>query len=187
MGLIAQFNTALELWFNAHGIPNLNVVEGEDFCFYHGKKNVIQWGVFIQDDIDNNFLQFFDEYGCTLCFSNAFVPSLLHEVGHYLTMPNFSSDEILTEQKQKARTKKKPSIKTNYWYWELPMEFSANLWAIQFINRHIEWIKELTSLCNDFLKKIYEDENIMEQINDWVEDVKMGIDVPLIIDESEDE
>ena len=34
-------------------------------------------------------------------------------------------------------------------YWELPMEFAANMWVVDFVNHHIEAVEEL---CGIYLK-----------------------------------
>ena len=186
MGLVSDFNTALELWFNAHGIPNLNFVEGETFCFYHQQKNVVQWGFFFDEDTENNFSQFMHEYGCTYNTPNNFVESILHEVGHYLTMPNFTAKEIASDDKAKdkqtRRNKgKSVTIDVNYWYWELPIEFAANLWMINFINAHKDWVIDLYNLCEKHLTAIFNDDDINEQLQDWLADAADGIDEPLVI------
>lgn len=190
MGLISDFNTALELWFNAHGVPNLNVVEGEDFCFYYNQQNIIQWGMVQQIDIDNQFAQFFEEYGCKTYTTNTFIESLLHEVGHYMTMSNFTEKEWNRDNNakyKKHKNTKASGIALNYWYWELPTEFAANLWAINFLNDHLDWAIELIDLCCKHLTKIFNDENIMEQLEDWMDDAENGIDEPLVIIEDEED
>lgn len=188
MGLISDFNTALELWFNAHGVPNLNVVEGEDFCFYYNQQNIIQWGMIQQETIDRQFAQFFDEYGCKTYTENTFVESLLHEVGHYMTMSNFTQKEWNRDNKAKYKKHKNTDvtgIDLNYWYWELPIEFAANMWAINFLNEHFDWATELTELCYYHMAKIFNDENIMEQLNDWIDETADGSDEPLVIIEED--
>ena len=85
MGLVHDFNKELSLWFNAHGITNLEFVEGEDFCYYHNQ-HVVQWGMFETPRLDANFRQFFHEYGLEDDDIHIFMLSLLHEVGHYMTL-----------------------------------------------------------------------------------------------------
>jgi len=151
-----EFCVALELWFNAHNIPNLLVDCGESFCFYHDKKNLIEWG---EDYDDINFEQFFYEYGCTLDGNN-FVKSLLHEVGHYMTMSNFTQKEWNDDKKtirENSKRFKKITIDVDYWYWELPTEFSANMWAINYINTHKDDVNDLITLCNKYLSIIEEE------------------------------
>lgn len=181
MGLIKDFNNELSLWFNKHGISNLEFVEGEDFCYYQNL-HIVQWGVFENPKSDIHFAQFLSEYGLEPRVDN-FVISLLHEVGHYMTMHYFDKNAWDNDTAAKENVEGDGSIGIDYWYWELPIEFAANMWAINWANSHSKELKELTILCFKWLNIIGNDEDIMQAIADWQDDVKEGIMVPLCLEE----
>ena len=180
MGLVKDFNNELALWFNEQGISNLKFVEGEDFCYYQ-YTHIAQWGVFENSRNDNHFAQFLYEYGLESEVDN-FVISLLHEVGHYMTMHYFDKNAWDNDTAAKENVEGDGSIEVDYWYWELPLEFAANMWAIDWANSHPDEVEELTRLCFKWLRRIGNDPDIMQEIYDWLEDVKEGIKVPLCLE-----
>lgn len=184
MGLVNDFNNTLSLWLNSHGFSNIDIVEGEEFCYYY-TSHTIQWGFFSKDSTDNNFRQFIAEYGSNYNDIEPFILSLIHELGHHMTLPNFSADELEEEKVRKEiRALENSSIDINYWYWELPTELAANVWTINFINNNIELVEELQDLCKSHIEKILSDNNILQQLFDWQYDMMNGEDYrELIIEE----
>lgn len=180
MGLVSNFNKELSLWFNAHGISNLEFVEGEDFCYYPDE-HIVQWGMFDSPNVDNNFQQFFYEYGLNKEYKNPFFISLLHEVAHAMTLPAFSDNEKSGDIIAKQITISEHTIESNYWYWELPTEFAANIWAINWINNNPILAEELYNICMEYLSKIFEDIEILSQLRDWTEELFEGNYSPLCI------
>lgn len=182
MGVISEFNKELSLWFNAHGITNLEFVEGEEFCYYPNEK-VVQYGLLDDPDNDIYFQQFFMEYGIEYT-CHTFVLSLLHEVGHYMTLHYFKDEDREQDKAAKESHASDKTIETNYWYWELPTEFAANMWALEWINNNIEDLRALHELCSKGLDSIYDDADVLQQILDWqAEVIETGERTPLIISE----
>ena len=180
MGVVKEFNTELSRWFNAHGISNIDFVEGEDFCYYQNLY-VAQWGAF-ENASDNQFAQFLYEYGLKEKV-DVFIMSLLHEVGHHMTMHHMPQEVWEADTAAKESKEGDGSIDTNYWYWELPIEFAANMWAIEWANTHVEAVKELTKICFSWLEKIFNDEDVLEAIADWEANVEEGNLIPLCLEE----
>lgn len=187
MGLVGKFNKDLSLWFNTHGIPNLEFVEGEDFCYYP-EEHMIQWGFFGNPKTDAHFMQFMYEYGLRHPFAvNVFTMSLLHEIGHYITLHYFNEEVRASNIAEKNDHIHDDTIETNYWYWELPTEFAANMWAIEWVNEHPFWAAELTGFCKNRVIEMLDDENILTQLTDYVYDIQHGEgSFPLYIIEEED-
>lgn len=184
MKFISDFNRALSMWFNEHGVTNLEFVEGEDFCYYHGL-HVVQWGMFDSGIIDNHFQQFFYEYGLNYDDVSVFFLSLLHEVGHYMTLHYFSDDLRANDIAAKECKLADGTIETSYWYWELPTEFAANEWAINWMNDNEDLFQDLYYLCMRHLEQIFNNENILQQLVDWQEGTKNGEYAPLCINEED--
>lgn len=186
MGLVSKFNKDLSLWFEAHGIPSLEFVEGEDFCYYP-EPHTIQWGFFGNSKTDEHFMQFMYEYGLRSREINSFTISLLHEIGHYMTLHCFSKEIRETDRVAKENCISDGTISTNYWYWELPTEFAANMWAIDWANSHPDEVVELTTFCKNRIIEIVDDENVLAQLTDYVYDMQHGEGpFPLYIEEDED-
>ena len=184
MGIISQFNDALHNWFLNQGI-DVDFVEGEDFCFYT-EHNTVQYGLLDDPDTDNHFEQFMYEYGIKYS-CHCFILSLLHEVAHQQTLfTYFTEEERKTDKVAKNNYTGTRSIETNYWYWELPTEFAANMCAINWVNTHIDELRDLHNLCSEWLDKIYDDANIFQQIMDWQDEIMETKEYkPLIIYEEE--
>lgn len=72
-------------------------------------------------------------------------------------------------------------------YWELPTEFAANVWAINWANAHNDEFNELHSLFGHFFNRIYNDSSVVAQIEDWMDDVAAGEDVDLCIEEEDED
>ena len=186
MGIIHDFNNTLSLWINENITPNIEVFEGEDFCYYY-EEHIVQWGLIARENTDNNFLQFLHEYGLDYDAVSPFVMSFLHEIGHAVTLSNFS-DEMQAEERyaKNSMIVSKSNIDVNYWYWELPTEFAANMWAIEWANNNIEKFTELHALCKQYLTMIGNDENVIEQVQEWMDNAASGEDcAPLYIYEED--
>lgn len=186
MGLISDFNKALTNWCLEQGFGEINFEPCEEFCYYY-KSNTIAWEVITDDEMDNQFRQFLYEYGLNYDIYEPFCMSLLHEIGHLMTIPYFSTDEF---EEYEASLKVRPAsreIENSYWYWELPLEFSANMWAINWANNHMEEFQRLHYLCKYHINKIFNCQYIIDQIQQWMYDVQNGEWVGHIWIEEEDE
>lgn len=187
MKLVASFNRALSIWFNNHGISNLHFVEGEDFCYYP-ETHAVQWGMLLNDEQEKMYAQFMYEYGLKREV-NPFVISLLHEVGHYMTIHQLDEDVVMFERVAKqlrAETVEDATYDLHCWYWELETEFSANMWAIEWIENHPAEFEELNRLCEEYGVQIFNNTEIMTQVIMWQLAMQFGEEYyPLTINEEE--
>lgn len=175
MKLVNNFNRALSIWFAEHGITNLLFVEGEEFCYYP-EAHAVQWGMLLNDEQENMYTQFMYEYGLEREV-NPFLISLLHEVGHYMTIHRLDSETVLWERVEKhviANSNLPVTINTLYHYWELSTEFAANMWAIEWINSHPIELLELHKLCEEYCNKIFSNNDILAQIMLWRLNMEFG-------------
>ena len=184
MGPISQFNKTLSLWFNAHGISNLEFEEEAEF-YYTPTSHKVYYALLDSPTVDNYFQQFAYEYGAEYdC--HPFVFSLLHEVGHYMTLHYFTEEEKEKDKAAKVQNRGKTGIDAHYDYWELPTEFAANMWAINWLNTHYEELCDLHEVCRLGLNAIFDDQDIVEQIMVWQDAVSEGYtDMPFIISEDD--
>lgn len=140
-------------WLAKNGFNNIDLTTSLDFA-YNITNNTIVIGTEKYPTVGRYFEQFLYEYG--LEYSGIFdsVLAFLHELGHVYTIPAFSNAELMLYQIAKNFTAEDftnmetEQEKFNY-YWELPDEFAANMWVINFVNNNIEAVEEL---CNIWMK-----------------------------------
>ena len=112
---------------------------GTDFAFYYNL-NRIEYSIVVSERMDNLFLEYAKENGLKVdC--GIFLLSFFHEVGHYMTLGRFTSDEIdefidykdsLTDSDEDCKE-----------YFNIEDERQATLWAIQYINDNVDKIEKL--------------------------------------------
>ena len=148
MTAVEKFKTDLANWFNKHGFGNVDLCFGEDFMYimFDDDSFAVQIGVQAYPEVGRYFEQFLYQYG--LDYVGIFDPvlSLIHELGHSQTIQYFNAQEQLL-----CKLAKQFNHSTNEqdWYneyWEVPDEFAANMWAVNFINNHIEAVEELCDI-----------------------------------------
>lgn len=187
MKLVSNFNRALSIWFARHGISNLEFTEGEDFCYYP-ETHAVQWGMLLNDEQENMYAQFMYEYGLKREV-NPFVISLLHEVGHFMTIHQLGEETVQFDHVAKeiaAGAATEVDINSHYWYWELDTEFAANMWAIEWVRNHPAELQELHNLCEEYCNEIFSNTEIMVQVIEWRLNVEFGGEYyPLTINEED--
>lgn len=169
MDVIESFEYQLVKWLINNDITNIDVNLGVDFCYYKDT-HIINYSLFLRETCDREFRRFFYEYGCKHSVS-VFTISFLHEVGHAMTLAVFTDEECnnlidLVESAQEA-IHLNPNVEEYFnldWYWHMPHEFAANIWAINFINNHFDKVCELEEIVESNLDKIYADDEIVDAL-----------------------
>lgn len=141
-----MFETKVKNWLDKNGFNNLDVIDNDEFL-YDYENHIIYMGV-VSTSEGIWFQQFAYEYGIKSLEIIPDVLAFLHEIGHSLTIDAFD-DQSLT---QDSMVKNILAMDDNYSYrhmciyWELPTEFAANIWMINFVNNHIEAVQELCDM-----------------------------------------
>lgn len=153
-----SFKSEVIQWLCDNGFSNLGVKMNSDFCYSTGEdinfnrigECVIYIGTDRFDEIDNWFEQFLYEYGLEWMDLGRVLP-FIHELGHYNTIYNFSDSERLAMYYNKFDifSDEDATMEEMFEYWEMPDEFAANVWTVNFINKNIS---EVERLVNIFLK-----------------------------------
>ena len=143
-----MFEVELKNWLKKQGFTGLDVVDSDEFL-YDIDNHVIYFGV-VSTSEGIWFQQFVYEYGMEYCGIIPEVLAFLHEVGHNQTIDAFDNQDIVMD----ASAKFILGMNDDYYnrmikYWELPTEFAANMWVIDFVNNHIAAVEEL---CRIYLK-----------------------------------
>lgn len=177
MDVLESFEYQLTKWLIDNDITNINVELGVDFGYYKNA-HIIEYSLFTKEESDREFERFFHEYGCEHMVS-VFTMSFLHEVGHAMTLAAFTDEEYedlmdtLESAQEAVRLNPKEKERFNLdWYWHMPHEFAANIWAINFINNHFDSIWELEKIVDNCLDKIYADEDIIKVLYDVLDQLK---------------
>lgn len=125
------------------GIARVNYGER----FYYKTNGEIQYTAYRAKGDDDLIEWIYDNYGITI-EPYLFMFSLLHEVGHHMTVGNFSEEDLATEMV--LREHFIPNLKNpNDLYFELPTEKAATMWALNYLNENFDE-------CWDFQAKIFE-------------------------------
>ena len=115
-----------------------------DSYSYDFDSNAVGWTL-IEDDSDevyNSFLS--DRFGYEAGDDDIFFVSLMHEIGHYKTeddVSDFTYDFCLKEKDRISEElggaiREEEKKKLHYQYFNLPDEFAATAWAMNFIEKH---------------------------------------------------
>lgn len=146
-----RFKIGIINWLCKNNFSNIDVDFEYDF------------GYAVDDDLgihclnigveDNNaagtfFEQFLYEYGCDYVGIPYPILALIHELGHIATINNFSQTELKLFELAKEFSHGESNHDWFFHYWEMPDEFAATMWAVDFINEHIDAVEEL---CNFFI------------------------------------
>lgn len=129
--LVAQMNSFLRPF-------NVKSLLGEDFAYYPTTEE-IQFTIAMNERSDKVFTKFVME---TFHYQikDIFLLSLLHEVGHHLTLEDFEDYELCEEWANKIMIELEIND-TNYdekqiEYFNLPSEYAATAWAVSYLREH---------------------------------------------------
>ena len=148
-----MFEVEVKSWLDRNGFCELDVVD-DDVFMYDIDERLIHFGV-VSTSESVWFEQFEYEYGMEYCGIIPEILAFLHEIGHDCTIKNFTTDE----RKDDTFAKFILGMNEDYYsrmmqYWELPMEFSANMWVVDFINNHINAVEELCSIYMKYYEAV---------------------------------
>jgi len=148
MNTITTFRIDIIKWLAKNNISNIDIQIADQFA-YNPEERTIYFGVYDDKETGLEFAQYIYEYGCE--YVDIWYPILafLHEVGHVRTLDNFDEKDRFYYQIIK-------SFKTtNFDYWNVPDEFAANMFVIDFINNNVDALNELIEIIMVDLSAIY--------------------------------
>lgn len=153
--------------FGVYGMTN-----GEDFGWIWWK-NIITYTL-AEFDYRTEWLTDFIRETFDYEVKNYFVITLLHEIGHARTFDDLSIevDDFCNEEKQKIFDKllddnaefmsDEEEKGLQYQYWNLPDEFLATKWAVDFAKENPDYIDDLIEEILNLLYKFYEINGVTE-------------------------
>lgn len=147
-----MFEDELKNWLDKNGFGEIEVFDDDEFLFDIAT-NEIHFGV-VSTSEGIWFAQFAYEYGMKHDNIVPEVLAFLHEIGHYKTIKCFDNTDLENDTAAKfVLGMNGYSQDTMVAYWELPMEFAANVWAIDFVNNNIDAVEEICGIY----RKYYEE------------------------------
>lgn len=84
-----------------------------------------------------------ETFNFKLTAENVFLMSVLHELGHHATFPNFTIEEWKEQASEKCLEDQKFETEKEYFaaYYNLPIEIAATTWAIKMYNEHRPYMR----------------------------------------------
>lgn len=141
-------------WLLDHGFE-CGVQVGESFEFDNRNDEII---IPLGENCPRSteqFIKFCYAHGLEYEFSNSFIPSFFHELGHFETLHIFEDEEFEDYQGMLAclneRITDLPADEDYLAYFSHPIELEATLWGIDYINNRVD---EITKMCEE-LSRIF--------------------------------
>ena len=125
---------------------------GTDFAYYTDD-NSISYAIITPEKDETEFINFAEKLFPDVK-ANAFIWSILHELGHHETEDDFEDDEW-----EDYMTLTLLDI-SNEVYFELDIERAATVWAGEYIQSHMEEVTELWNKLQPAIKNFYTELNI---------------------------
>jgi hypothetical protein len=136
---------------------------------YRCDKNIIEYGLLEGSKEDIWFNEFIEErFGYKV--ENTFMITMLHEIGHLMTIDDIDGiayefclreKERIEAEMQKAKTLKQEKI-LEWQYFSLPDEIVASAWAVEFIRDNEELVNAIWAMCLTAIHEFYA-KNITEE------------------------
>lgn len=146
MPIEERFKLGIIKWLCKNNFCNIDIDFEYDFGYAVDDDmgiHCINIGVEANNAVGNYFEQFLYEYGCDYVGIPYPILAFIHELGHVSTLQNFSQFDLKLFELAKQFSHGESDHDWYFRYWEMPDEFEANMWAIDFINNHIDAVEEL--------------------------------------------
>lgn len=121
--------------------------------FYDSEEQRVYFSIIVSERSDRLFKEYIEkEFHFNV--TNIFMISLLHEVGHFFTLKNFSKKKIRAAHEEKdiiaeALEMDNSNDEIYSLYFNLDIEKAATAWAVKYYKEH-------TKRCEDFYKSFIE-------------------------------
>jgi len=138
---------------------DVGVMFEEDFG-YDRESNTLHIGTLAYEDVCRWFEQYLYEFGMEYTGVYDPVLCLLHELGHYKTIDDFSEEELMVYDFAKNMLDDRMEIQeVMNKYWDSPDEFAANMWVVNYVNLHIDAVEALCEIYWKYWNEFVEENN----------------------------
>lgn len=117
---------------------------GTAFCVYP-ELGIIQFSI-VEDPVSDACFQDFCSKLNPYVHSNGFMNSLFHEIGHVMTLDDFSQTRLAASNAVKAAANVFYKVNPRFFnkvYFNLPEERAATEWGLNYIETHSDEVREL--------------------------------------------
>lgn len=162
---VDELNEVFEQFFVELGYPEIECDIDAEFAYYYGTDE-ITYTLFSIPEADEGFRQYLNINYPTMPNCSMFVFSLLHELGHHITMAQYSKKDFKKWKVEKAKieTKKadtpKEMIENQIAYCGLFDEKIATAEAVKILIANYEYIQEFEKTWYNAVMKFYQKNNI---------------------------
>lgn len=139
-------NNAFNSWLEKYGFSARVYGLDNEFLYFPEDDEITYSFVYVQE-VEKSWEQFFLDLGCRYELSS-FWTSFFHELGHSETISQLTKDEL-------EYSAQRAVVANNAEYFELPREFIATKWAVNFINNEIDKVEELIDLLNPIIRNFF--------------------------------
>ena len=152
------FRDGIQNWLQKYNMPKINLDFSQDFAFDF-KSDTLYIGVEAFEDVDEYFNEYLEKHGFEWENVPAPVLAFLHELGHANTIHDFNDSQIVFFDFCKQLANQQDDEKeAMFAYWDVPDEYAANRWLIDFSEENIDAMMELVQVYsekwNDMVKTI---------------------------------
>lgn len=154
--MIIYFSTkttnAIRSWCRRNGL-NCGCGLGEkmekSFAYSFENHRIILPNVYITNELDDYFMDYLKDKGVNINV-DILALTILHEIGHSETVKLFNDKEqernLIAKMEIEANITNDNLKQSNYKYWDLPIEYSANTWAINYATMFPQKVEKLKNI-----------------------------------------
>ena len=163
---IDTINNILNKFLQECGYDDIRVKEDTDFCYYPTSQ-IIGYSFLCSKQSNDLFLEFIQGLNPLVTF-DIFLWSFLHELGHHETYDDLEDEEIMYSYDMKALINaayvndKEHIAMLSKDYFNLPDEYAATMWAVNFANKNIDKLWALWQKLQPAIMNFYMCNNITE-------------------------
>lgn len=164
---IEELNKTIEQFFIGLGYPEIECELDIEFAYYY-EIETITYSLFENPYSDAGFKLYIEEHFNDVPKCSLFLLSLLHELGHHLTIPLFTKKQIRKYKKLKKRVENKKVntpkeiVDLQIKYCCLPQESKATKKAIELLKKNYKFVKNFEQIWNNAVLNFYKINNITE-------------------------
>jgi len=128
---------------------------------YDSDLGILYYSIVVPKKHDELFYQICKKYLPSLTKCDNFILSFFHELGHYVTEDDYTDDEWTDYTKFINEFKNSKLTLQDYKrYYKYPIELNATKWGCQYIEHHLDQIKEFSDITSNLIKQFYKRNNI---------------------------
>ncbi len=162
---ISKLNSVFEQFFVDLGYPEIECSLAPDFAYYYGTDE-ITYSLFAMPEANEGFKRYLKMTYPKMPKCSMFVFSLLHELGHHITMPKYSEKDFKKWTRAKAKIEKQiphtseEKIKRQIIYCGLFDEKIATAEAVKILLMNYDYIHSFEKVWYKAVMDFYKKNNI---------------------------